>query len=133
MKVAVNPEQVFQPDRAWWERVFALVDAGDAPAFADLLTPDARFRFGNAPVMVGREAIRAAVAGFFSAIVSSRHQLLGTWNGPATAVCEGEVTYTRRDGSAVSVPFANVFELRGDKIAAYRIYIDNSSLFAQPA
>jgi limonene-1,2-epoxide hydrolase len=32
----------------------------------------------------------------------------------------------------VSVPFANVFELRADKIAAYRIYIDNSSLFREP-
>ncbi len=99
-------------------------------ASLSLLTPDARFRFGNAPVVVGREAIRAAVAGFFAAIASSRHQLLATWNGSGTAVCEGKVTYTRHDGSMVSVPFANVFELRGDKIAAYRIYIDNSSLFA---
>jgi ketosteroid isomerase-like protein len=133
MKAAVNPEQVFQPDRAWWERVFAVVDAGDAPAFVDLLTSDAQFHFGNAPAIVGREAIRAAVAGFFSAISSSRHRLFGTWNGPLTAVCEGEVTYTRHDGLTVRVPFANVFDLRGDKIAAYRIYIDNSPLFAQPA
>jgi hypothetical protein len=29
----------------------------------------------------------------------------------------------------LAVPFANVFELRADKIAAYRIYIDNSLLF----
>jgi limonene-1,2-epoxide hydrolase len=41
------------------------------------------------------------------------------------------VTYTRHDGSLISVPFANVFELRGDKITAYRIYIDNSSLFSK--
>ena len=64
-----------------------------------------------------------------AAIASSRHRLLGMWNGPATAVCEGEVTYTRHNGSVLSVPFANVFDLRGDKIAAYRIYIDNSALF----
>jgi limonene-1,2-epoxide hydrolase len=43
------------------------------------------------------------------------------------------VIYTRHDGSVVTFPFANVFELRGEKIAAYRIYIDNSSLFASPA
>lgn len=121
------------PDRAWWERVFAVVDAGDAGAFVELLTPDARFRFGNASVVVGREAIHAATAGFFAAIAFSRHQLLATWNGSGTAVCEGEVTYTRHDGSRVSVPFVNVFELRGDKIAAYRIYIDNSTLFAAAA
>jgi len=45
-------------------------------------------------------------------------------------VCEGEVTYTRRDGTKVTVPFANVFELRGPLISIYRIYIDNSPLFA---
>jgi ketosteroid isomerase-like protein len=129
MIVAVVLEHVFQPDRAWWERVFAVIDAGDAAGFVDLLAPDAQFRFGNAPVVVGHEAIHAAAAGFFAAIASSRHRLLRTWNGAATAVCEGEVTYTRHDGSVISVPFANVFEMQGEKIAAYRIYIDNSSLF----
>jgi ketosteroid isomerase-like protein len=131
MNMALVPERVFQPDRAWWERVFAVVDAGDATAFVDLLTPDAQFRFGNAPMVVGHGAIHAAAAGFFAAIACSRHRLLHIWNGAATAVCEGEVTYTRHDGSVISVPFANVFELRGKKIASYRIYIDNSSLFSK--
>src|SRR5450755_3962900 len=46
-------EQGFQPDRAWWERIFAVVDAGDAAAFVKLLTADARFRFGSAAPIVG--------------------------------------------------------------------------------
>jgi ketosteroid isomerase-like protein len=132
MNIAIVTEPVFQPDRAWWESVFAVIDAGDAGGFVAFLTADAQFRFGNAPVVVGHETIHAAVAGFFSAIASSRHRLLRTWNGAATAVCEGEVSYTRHDGSVISIPFANVFELRGDKIAAYRIYIDNSSLCDKP-
>jgi ketosteroid isomerase-like protein len=131
-EIVVAADRVMQPDPAWWEQVFAVVDRGDADSFIELLTPDAQFRFGNAPVIVGHEAIHAAVAAFFAAIASSRHRLRGTWNGAGTAVCEGEVTYTRHDGSVVSVPFANVFELRADKIAAYRIYIDNSSLFREP-
>jgi ketosteroid isomerase-like protein len=117
-------------DHAWWERLFASVDAGDAAGFVGFLTPDAEFRFGSAPPIVGIPAISAAVTAFFAAIGSSRHRLLRTWDAPASAVCEGEVTYTRHDGSVVSFPFANVFELRGDKIAAYRIYIDHSALFA---
>jgi ketosteroid isomerase-like protein len=125
--------QTFQPDRRWWESVFAVIDAADAAAFVDLLTPDAQFRFGNAPAVVGREAIHAAVAGFFAAIASSRHRFIGHWNGTAGAACEGEVTYTRHDGSILSVPFANVFELRGQKISEYRIYIDNSALFGARA
>lgn len=84
-------------------------------------------------MMTGHEAIRAAAAGFFAAIASSRHRILSTWNEARTAVCEGEVIYTRHDGSVLTVPFANVFELRGEKIAAYRIYIDNSSLFRDRA
>jgi ketosteroid isomerase-like protein len=126
---SIAPEPLFQPDRAWWERVFAVIDAGDAAGFVELLTADAQFRFGNAPAVVGREAIHAAVGAFFAAIAGSRHRLLDTWNGSSSAVCEGEVTYTRHDGSMLSVPFVNVFDLRGDKIAAYRIYIDNSRLF----
>ena len=122
-----------QRDRAWWERVFAIVDAGDADAFAGLLTSDAQFQFGNVPVITGHAAIQAAAAGFFAAIGSSRHRVLSIWNDARTAVCEGEVIYTRHDGSQLTVPFANVFEMRGDKIAAYRIYIDNSSLFADHA
>jgi len=131
-KDVVATEHVIQPDRAWWQRVFAVVDSGDATRFVGLLTEDAQFRFGNAPAIVGHAAIQAAAAAFFAAIASSEHRVLGTWNGAGTAVCEGEVTYTRHDGSMVSVPFANVFELRADKIAAYRIYIDNSSLFREP-
>jgi len=123
----------FTPDSDWWRRLFSTIDSGDADGFVGFLTPDATFRFGNAPAVVGTPAIGAAVAGFFTAIASSRHRLLGTWNKDASAACEGEVTYTRHDGSVIMFPFANVFELRGEKIAAYRIYIDHSLLFAPPA
>ncbi len=117
-------------DRTWWERLFATIDAGDAAGFVGFLTPDAEFRFGSAPPVVGVAAIGVAVTAFFAAIGSSRHRLLRCWDAAAFAACEGEVTYTRHDGSVVRFPFANVFELRDDKIAAYRIYIDHSALFA---
>jgi ketosteroid isomerase-like protein len=120
--------QYFEPDSAWWQHLFAVIDARDATGFVDLLTPDAQFRFGNAPTVVGTDAIRAAVSSFFAAISSSSHRLIRTWNSSIGVACEGEVTYTRHDGSKVTVPFANVFELRGTLIAAYRIYIDNSPL-----
>jgi ketosteroid isomerase-like protein len=128
--VEIVPDDVFQPDRAWWGRLFAVIDARDAPGFLSLLTPDAQFRFGNAPMITGTEQIGAAVSAFFAAIASCHHQLLLTWHGTDTVACEGTVTYTRHDGSKVTVPFANVFEMRGAKICAYRIYIDNSPLFA---
>ena len=131
MSAAGAPLTPFAPDRAWWGRLLAVIDARDADGFVAFLTPDAEFRFGNAPAVQGREAIHAAVAGFFCVITGCRHRLLGTWNGPGTTVGEGEVTYTRLDGSTVTIPFVNVFELRGGRVASYRIYIDNGPLFSK--
>ena len=121
--------RAFVPDREWWERLFATIDAGDAAGFVKFLTPDARFRFGNAPVLVGTQAISAALVGFFAAISSSQHRLLDFWTAKHSVGCEGEVRYARHDGSFVSFPFANIFQLRGPDIASYHIYIDNSTLF----
>lgn len=121
------------PDAAGWARLFASIDARDAEAFAAFITEDGEFRFGNAPPVVGRGAIRAAVAGFFAAIGGCRHRLLRSWTGHGTAVCEGEVTYTRHDGSTLTVPFVNVFELQSGRIRSYRIFIDNGPLFSAPA
>jgi len=132
MSAAGSPLAPFAPDRAWWGRLLAVIDARDADGFVAFLTPDAEFRFGNAPAVNGHEAIRAAVAGFFSVIGGCRHRLIGTWTGAGTAVGEGEVTYTRMDGSTVTIPFVNVFGLRGQRVASYRIYIDNSPLFSKP-
>jgi ketosteroid isomerase-like protein len=123
-------EDIFMPDQAWWQNVFAVIDARDTAGFVALLTPDGQFRFGSAPTVVGAAAIGDAVGGFFAAIASCRHRLIRTWYSPAGVACEGEVTYIRHDGAAVTVPFANVFELRGPLIAVYRIFIDNSPLFA---
>lgn len=118
------------PDQAWWQRLFATIDARDARAFSALLTSDAEFRFGNSPVVSGTAGITAAVGGFFASIAGCRHALLRTWSGPDAVACEGTVTYTRHDGTAVTIPFANVFELSGSLIRSYRIYIDNSPLAA---
>jgi hypothetical protein len=49
---------------------------------------------------------------------------------PDAAICIGVVTYTRHDGSTLQVPFANVMKLRPGGIHDYRIFTDNSALFA---
>jgi hypothetical protein len=68
LPATLTPTGSFAPDDAWWRHVFAVIDARDAAGFVALLTADAQFRFGNAPTLVGSDAIRAAVSVFFAVI-----------------------------------------------------------------
>ncbi|HSD70662.1 MAG TPA: nuclear transport factor 2 family protein [Woeseiaceae bacterium] len=119
------------PDRRFLDALFSAIDSSDAVRFADFLAEDALFRFGSAPPVHGRTAIRNAVAGFFSSIAGCRHTVHKVWSGPDTLVCEGEVTYRRLDGSEISLPFADTFERRDKLITGYRIYIDIAPLYAK--
>ena len=117
------------PDTA---ALFAAIDRKDAAAFASRLTADAVFRFGSAPGVAGRDAIAAAVGGFFDSIAGLSHAVHKVlWDG-GTQVCEGEVTYERHDGSTLTVPFVDVFEYEGDLISEYKIYIDIGELYKEP-
>jgi ketosteroid isomerase-like protein len=118
---------------AWISKLFATIDGADGPGFVAFLTDDAVFRFGNFPEVRGREAILAAVNGFWATIRKSRHDVLRVWPGGAATAVDGFVTYTRLDGSEVTVPFADVFVFRGDRIAEYLIYIDVAPLYAPSA
>jgi ketosteroid isomerase-like protein len=118
---------------AWVTDLFRAIDEKDAARFAGFLTDDATFRFANAAPAVGGDAIRAAVAGFFGAIRALRHELTEVWDHPSGILVLGKVTYTRLDGSLLTVPFADVFRMRGSKVAEYDIYMDASALFQPPA
>lgn len=114
----------------WADDLFACIDARDAQGFVDFLTDDATFCFGNAPAATGKPAIAEAVAGFFTTIAALRHQVTLVVPGPDVLVCCGDVTYTRHDGTHVTLPFADTFCLRAGKISDYRIYMDIGPLYA---
>lgn len=116
-------------DREWWTSLLETVDGKDVPRFLAYLTHDCEFRFGNGPSVEGQEAVGALVEGFLSAIGGTKHVLTRHWDGEDSAVGEGVVTYTRLDGTTLTLPFVNVFDLRDGKIARYLIYIDNRDLF----
>jgi len=117
-------------DGAWLDELMRCIDAKDALAFAAFLADDACFRFGNIPSVHGREAIQATVNAFFDSITALAHQLRERWSIGEATICTGTVTYTRRDGRKVSVPFANVLKLRAGLIYDYQVFIDNSALSA---
>ncbi len=111
--------------------MFAAIDRQDTEAFVAYLTEDAVFCFGSAPAVQGRDAIRAAVDGFFGTIAACSHDVHKTLASGSTLVCEGEVTYRRHDGSEITLPFTDVFEYDGELIAHYKIYIDIGPLYAK--
>lgn len=117
-------------DGGWINTLFAAIDAQDAAGFASFLHPQARFYFGNAPAVVGREAIQDSVARFFAALAGLSHKVETTWHNGNSVACCGEVTYRRHDGSSLTVPFADVFYLADEQICEYRIYMDVSPLFS---
>jgi len=115
------------------ESLFNDIDKMDADKFASYLDENVSFKFGNAPVVKGKEAARQAVDDFFKAIKGIRHKKLRMWTHSDSVLYQGEVTYTRHDDSQVTLPYFNVFLLNGDKIKDYLIYMDINPLFVNPA
>ena len=114
----------------WTPALFASIDAKDTDRFLSYLSDDATFRFANQPAAIGHRAIGEAVDGFFAAIGASRHEVSTVWTPGDAVICQRQVTYTRHDGSVLSVPFINVFDMAGALIRHYSIYIDASALFS---
>jgi limonene-1,2-epoxide hydrolase len=114
-----------------FDKLFASIDAMETESFVGFIAEDCTFRYGSSPPVTGRDGIRASVNDFFSMFAALRHDLTRTVLDDNAIVCEGEVTYTRHDGSQITLPFCNVFEVEAGLISVYRIYIDSSPLFAQ--
>ena len=114
----------------WVTSLFKSIDAKDTDAFLSHLDSDCIFRFGNFPEVKGTEAIRQAVSDFFGSIEALNHIIANTWETKNHIICNGMVTYTRKDLKKTTVPFCNVFLMEGNKIKDYQIFIDVSPLFS---
>ena len=114
----------------WVKRLFSSVDNMDTEAFLDFLEDDALFRFGSEEAVTGKEAIRETIEGFFASIKGLRHEILETWFETGTVICQGEVTYTRKDDSDITIPFVNILRMGGNRIREYLIYIDIKPLYS---
>jgi len=113
----------------WVRQLFQSIDVMDTNKFLTFLSEDAQFKFGNAPPAIGKKAVGQAVDGFFTTIRGISHRLINTWTDSSSLVCQGEATYTRHDGSQVTIPFVNVFGMKGKLIKDYLIYIDITPLY----
>jgi ketosteroid isomerase-like protein len=110
--------------------LFADVDRMDAKAFASYLAEDCVLRFANADKVVGRDAIEAAIAGFFSTIKGISHHILGQWDVDDATIIQFEATYTRMDDRRVTAPAVTIYRRGDDLIDDYRIYVDLAPIYA---
>jgi len=122
-----------QQSRSYVKKVLDAVDAMDVPTYLSFLTDDCQFRLADMPAMVGTAAIVEGLKMTFSSLASVRHTVQEVWEQPGVIVLRGEATYTRKDRVVVTIPFVNVWGMKGDKIASYAVHGDFSPLHAAPA
>lgn len=113
----------------WIHQLFKAIDAKDAKTFAAFLAPSCVFRFGNMPPVEGKDNIEIFVNGFFESIASLEHKLLENWDIAEGSACHGQVSYTRKDGSVLTAPFANILKGSEGNITEYLIFADTSELY----
>lgn len=107
------------------------VDQKDAACFARVFAEDGTLRFGNEKPITGRDAIESAIAHFFQAMVSLRHEFAAISRDGDTLFLEAIVTYLRHDGQEVTVPAMTVFQMNQEfRARSCRIYVDLAPLFA---
>ena len=113
--------------------LFADIDSMEPDAFAAHLADDVRFRFGNADP-VDRPRRRPRHLGRLlrgDRRRPPRASIEQCEHGAATIV-ESTVTYTRKDGSTISLPVVTIYRGEGELIDDYRIFMDVAPLFAWP-
>lgn len=113
---------------AWIQSFYQTVDRMDAQGFAERFAEDATFKFANNEPVRGRPAIAGLADSIFKSIKGIAHRAVNVWEHPTATLFEGIVTYTRHDDSQVSIPFMAVYEMRGELVQNYRVYIDATPL-----
>jgi len=116
------------PDPEFLQTLFHSIDNKDSSAFLQYLAEDCTFRMGNLPAVKGRDAIGTAVAGFFDSLQSISHTLTDSWHTADCSICHGSVSYTRHDGSVLTVPFAVILKREARLINEYLVFLDISGL-----
>jgi ketosteroid isomerase-like protein len=102
----------------------------DEKKLAPFLTENCTFVFGSAAPVFGRAASAEASKAFMALIASVKHELEDVWRFDDKIVSRMTVTYTRKDGRKMSFPAVTIWHVEGQQIADYRIYVDNTPLFA---
>jgi SnoaL-like domain len=110
--------------------VYEAVDSMDETNLAQFLTDECTFTFGNAKPVVGRTAAAEASKAFMSLIAGIKHEIQDVWEVNSTIITRLNVIYTRKDKRTMNFPGVTIWRVEGKQIADYKIYIDNTPVFA---
>lgn len=107
----------------------------DVEAVFDAMTEDVMWHFAAAiaPPARGKSEARAFVEQFGANIGEVRWRIFHHCESGDRLFVEGVDEYTTKDGIDIAAPYAGVIEFRGDKISAWRDYVDRSVIESQKA
>ena len=112
----------------WITDLFKTIDSRNSVKFAEFLTPDGEFIFGNIPAVQGTENVVTFLDAFFKSIHGISHSVKNCWAIEDRVIVEGFVTYTRHDSTTLGVKFCDIFTMSDNLIKKFDIFIDNSQL-----
>jgi ketosteroid isomerase-like protein len=93
------------------------------------LTENCTFVYANSDPVIGRANAAASSKKFLDLLAAIKHELLEVWGFDDVIVSRIRVTYTRKDGSTLTIPAATIWRVRDRQIDEYRIYVDIGPLF----
>jgi ketosteroid isomerase-like protein len=111
-------------------RFYRATDERRIDDLRELLSSDARVRFGNAPEVVGRDAILAQSAGRVAAWKSMRHHFVDAVQDGNRIFSEFIVEYLMPDERVHRLPFASLIVHDGNQIRSLRVFGDLTPLLS---
>jgi hypothetical protein len=121
-------------DDNWMTDFFRAADTFSVPNLLAWFADGVEVRFGNAPPIQGKAAAEQAFQQFYGGLKGMRHRCESQVIAGDLGAQMSIVTYTRSDGSEVSMPVASHLRRVGEKqIDRLWIFIDLAPLFAAAA
>lgn len=111
---------------ALFARLVTAWNAGDIDGVLAVMTDDVRWHVaaGAFAPLEGKAAVRAFLAQLRSDMAETRWRILRHAEDGDLLFVEGVDAYRRTNGVEIAMPYAAVVEFEGDRIAAWRDYLD---------
>lgn len=108
--------------RVWGEHVCSALDEENPDAFVAFLADDVWLRYGTSDPVIGLEAVRSWMRELQETIATVQHRVTDVRTDGDAIIIEAETTYSWDDGSALKVPEAISFRMRGEIASRVQVY-----------